>query len=172
MAPQYYEYHGEHPGDKFLSQVKWFSERYERMNEQLLTLSSTFIGFLAVELALIAQVDQKQIKDLGELKYLGIFGILLLGISLLLFFMALTSNKFDIPDLKKFQSAMGLDERKLALEPIRLMLDTDESDSNLQKSLELENKHINKYYQPALLFGGVAQFVIVLVLIIGWVKVN
>ena len=75
MVPNFYDFLAGPVGDKFLNHARWISERYERMNEQLLTLSSTFIGFLAVELALIAQVSEEQIKNLGALKYFGILGI-------------------------------------------------------------------------------------------------
>jgi hypothetical protein len=43
--------------DALLTHSKWIAERFERMNEQLLTLSATFIGFLVIELGLLAQFD-------------------------------------------------------------------------------------------------------------------
>lgn len=170
MVPNFYDFHAGPVGDKFLNHARWISERYERMNEQLLTLSSTFIGFLAVELALIAQVSEEQIKNLGALKYFGILGIGFLGLALVFFFKALTSNNFEIPDLERLQAALELDEVELELEPLKLMLKSDASDLNIQQSLENENAFINKHYKRAIKSAGAAQAVIVFVLIWAWIS--
>ena len=56
---------GDEPGDKLnahVLQARWFSEILERMNEALVTLFGTFIGFVGIELAFLGQLEPGEIN--------------------------------------------------------------------------------------------------------------
>jgi hypothetical protein len=139
-----------------LEHAKWIAEHFERMNEQLLTLSSTFIGFLAVELGLLGQIDKSKINKNVPTLTLGIAGLCSLAVSIICFFVASWSLGFQIPKLEDSQSISALDPKDIQIEPLRLMLSTDQNDRNIQKSLESENRHINRYYKLGLICGRAA----------------
>lgn len=170
MNPNFKDFHGAGPGDKLLDHARWIAERFERMNEQLLNLSGTFIGFLSVELGLFAQLSNNARADLGNWKFVGIVGMATLGTSIICFFLALTSIYFPIPSLDSFQSAIDLDKEKLNMEPLRLMVSSNFDDKNIQKSLHRENRYINLFYRPGLYLGLVSQILIVLTLIVYWLR--
>lgn len=155
-------------GRSLLEHSKWIAERFERMNEQLLTLSGTFIGFLVVELGLIGQIDTRKVRHNGVARGFGIAGVILLAVSVIAFFIALWSVRFQIPRLQTFQEILAFPEKDIESEPLRLMLSSDERDRNIQKSLENENIHINRYYKAGLVSGGLAQICIVTLLIVLW----
>jgi hypothetical protein len=152
-----------------LEHTKWIAERFERMNEQLLTLSSTFIGFLAVELGLLGQTEKKTFEHNRPAFWVGVAGLVFLAISIISFFVALWSLNFDLPKLEDFQGLLNVDKEVLEVEPLRMMLSTDEGHRNIQKSLESENLHLNRYYKAGLIFGATAQILIAILLFTIWV---
>jgi hypothetical protein len=156
--------------DHLLQHMRWISERFERMNEQLLTLSSTFIGFLAIELGLLAQIPAKTIREDNWSKGIGGVALLCLFVGIILFFITLLSKYFAIPKLEDFQDSSLLDVAEMRNEPYRMMISTQERDRNIQESLEEENNHLNRYYKPALIVSGVAQLVVVTFLIRLWTQ--
>ena len=155
-------------GKALLEHIKWIAERFERMNEQLLTLSSTFIGFLAVELGLLGQIEKKTFDSNHPAFRVGVAGLACLALSIISFFVALWSLNFALPKLEDFHSLLSVEKDALEVEPLRLMLSTDEGDRNIQKSLEGENRHINRYYKAGLVLGAVAQIFIVVLLFTIW----
>lgn len=162
------KYHGAEPGNKLLEHSRWISERYERMNEQLLTLSSTFIGFLAVELALFAQIKPTSFPEKPLLnRFMIICGILVVS-SIISFFIALISKRFELPILNDFQIALSLKSKELEVEPLRLMVSSEKSNPNIQDSFEIENRHLNKFYKPGLYLAGGAQLGVLALLIYLW----
>ena len=160
MTREFEDFHGDITGDKYLVHVRWLAERYERMNEQLLNLSGTFIGFLAIELGLIAQVNHEFIRNNTKLFQIGISAVFLLVVAIVSFFICLSSNKFKIPNLEMLQGALDIDEEELKFEPIRLMLSSEKSNYNIQESLEDENSFINRFYKIGLRAGILGQVVI------------
>ena len=151
-----------------LEHTKWIAERFERMNEQLLTLSSTFIGFLAVELGLLGQIEKKTFDSNHAAFRVGVAGLACLALSIISFFVALWSLNFALPKLEDFQSLLRVDKDDLEVEPLRMMLSTDEGDRNIQKGLESENRHINRYYKAGLVLGAIAQIFIAVLLFTIW----
>jgi len=154
--------------DHLLVHARWVAERFERMNEQLLTLASTFIGFLAIELGLLAQISLKSFRGDIWAKAIGCFALFLLFIGIILFFITLLSNNFEIPKLEDFQASAHLDTKEMRNESYRFMISSEESNRNIQKSLEDENIHLNRYYKPALIVSGMAQLLVVTLLIRLW----
>jgi hypothetical protein len=140
-----------------------------RANERIaLTLSSTFIGFLAVELGLLAQLRKSDLSGHVERISTAIFAVSILALSICFFLIALWSKSFPILKLIDFQDALTLKPRHQENEPFRMMLSSNERDSNILKSLEAENAHLNKFYKPRLVLAGVGQLFVVVLLIIVW----
>ena len=162
------DYHGKEAGTALLTHMKWIAERYERMNEQLISLSGTFIGFLAVELALLAQINKSDFENRAWIAHLGIFCIVSLVSSLMLFFLTLRSIDFELPLLEDFKKAILLDKKELEKAPLRLMLSTSVNNANLQNSLEEENELLNKFYRPALLVGFIGQVLLAILVVALW----
>lgn len=156
--------------DHLLLHMRWIAERFERMNEQLLTLSSTFIGFLAIELGLLAQIPATTIREDNWSKGIGGVALICLFVGIILFFMTLLSKYFAIPKLEDFQDSSLLDIAEMRNEPYRMMISTQERDRNIQKSLEEENNHLNRYYKPALIVSGAAQLLVIIFLIRLWTQ--
>ena len=150
-----------------LSHSRWIAERYERMNEQLLTLSSTFIGFIAVELALLGQAYRDTHKH-GPVYPFSVAAIALV-LSVLSFLIALWSLNFEIPKLSNIQDAIeNLDDKQLAKYELWTMTHGGENNRNIQKSLEKENKHINRYYKAGLILGALGQVAVGTFLMMQW----
>jgi len=162
------DFHGEESGDKLLQHMKWITERFERMNEQLISLSATFIGFLAVELALLAQLDNSDLKNSQPGTLFAVMCVVCLVVSIILFLINLNSADFRITILEDFQKALKLDKNELSKFPLHLMISTEASNDNLQYSFERENKILNKFYRPALIFGFIGQLSLAILVIMFW----
>lgn len=155
--------------DNLLSHARWVAERYERMNEQLLTLSSTFLGFLAIEIALLTQIDKNTINEKSILAVLGLATLALLVGSACAFFLALVSISFKVPTLEDFQFALKLTKEEKYLEPAKLMFSSNKSIPNIQESFERENAYLNKLYVPGLWLGFMGQLSLGILIYTIWI---
>lgn len=148
--------------------AKWLIERWELMNVQLAELAVTFIGFLGVELGLIAQADPKDFDLFEGARLIGALAILSLVASILLFIKVIVSEKFHIPEssqLRDFHSKKSRGNTSMA---DYYLLETEIPAEDLFASLEVENRNLNKTYMPGIYVSALGQFLIGVLLIARW----
>lgn len=148
-------------------QARWFGERLERMNEALVTLSGTFIGFLGIELAFLGQLDSNQINLNWTSTISSRLSVISIILAILLFVVAMKSDEFNMPDLDTLQSSWLNPKKDRSHEPLRILLDLDDN-YNIINSLEKENDTINKWYPKAIYLGLVGQISLAVFLFAKW----
>jgi hypothetical protein len=149
------------------AQARWIAERLERMNEAFATLSGTFMGFLGIELAFLGQIDKFQITKnwITTISAWVTVGSMILAI--VCFVAALQSTSFRMPDLKMLKRSWRLPEESRIMEPLRMMLDTDDNE-NIIKSLEDENAILGRWYTPGVYLGLLGQLGLAVLLFAKW----
>jgi hypothetical protein len=148
-------------------QARWFGERLERMNEALVTLSGTFIGFLGIELAFLGQLDAKEININWTSTVSSRVSVISIIFSIIFFFITMKSDDFEMPDLDTLHRSWHEPKKGRVKEPLRILLDQDDND-NIIKSLERENSAINRWYPIATTFGLVGQLSLAVILFAKW----
>lgn len=148
-------------------QARWFGERLERMNEALVTLSGTFIGFLGIELAFLGQLGPEEINTNWTSTITSRISVISIIFAIILFVVAMKSDDFDMPDLDSLRNSWYKPKESRSYEPLRILLDQDDN-LNIIKSLEKENKTINGWYPKAIYCGLLGQISLAVFLFAKW----
>jgi hypothetical protein len=150
-----------------VQQARWFGERLERMNEALVTLSGTFIGFLGIELAFLGQLDGSEINLNWTSTISSRVAVVSIILSIIFFFVTMKSDDFEMPDLESLRKSWHDPKNGRLQEPLRILIDQDEN-FNIIKSLEKENETINRWYPKATAFGLIGQLSLAVFLFSKW----
>jgi hypothetical protein len=148
-------------------QARWFGERLERMNEALVTLSGTFIGFLGIELAFLGQLGPKEINTNWTSTITSRVSVISIILAIVLFVVAMKSDDFDMPDLDLLRKSWHDTKDGKNYEPLRILLDQDDN-QNIIRSFEKENETINKWYPKAIYLGLLGQISLAVFLFAKW----
>ncbi len=148
-------------------QARWFAERLERMNEALVTLSGTFIGFLGIELAFLGQLSAEETSVNWTSTISSRVSVVFIILSILFFFITMKSDDFEMPDLGTLRRSWHEPKNEILKEPLRILIDQDDN-FNIIKSLEKENEDINKWYPIATALGLIGQLSLVIFLFAKW----
>lgn len=150
--------------DSYLNYSYWLIERWEKFNEELDMLSVYLIGFLALEIALVGQIDK---SSMNEMKFFFIAALLALIISIILFFKILQSAEFGIhgkKDLKRqIDRLKGGDKTQL----LDYLLN-DHSETDIFGSFEREVDASNIYYPWAIRLAILGQLLLAFSIIGNW----
>ena len=153
--------------------LQWLVERDERINEGFLQRSSTFIGFLAVELSLVGQASSDSIH-LSELPtrhwpvpLLFLLTVLCLLGALVSFLISLLTQNIDSDDFSSDLRKAVDDSETIAFDTvIKSLLGRHNGDPNHFTSLAAENKLRSTGYLVGVYFAFMAQaFLAVMVII-------
>jgi hypothetical protein len=148
-------------------QARWFGERLEKMNEALVTLSGTFIGFLGIELAFLGQLDASEINLNWTSTISSRITVVSIILSILFFFVTMKSDDFEMPDLDTLRKSWSKPKNGRMQEPLRILIEQDDN-YNIIKSLEKENATINRWYPKATAFGLIGQLSLAVFLFAKW----
>jgi hypothetical protein len=148
-------------------QARWFGERLERMNEALVTLSGTFIGFLGIELAFLGQLEPNEINTNWTSTIASRISVTSIIFAIIFFVVAMKSDEFDMPDLDLLRNSWHQPKKGRNYEPLRILLDQDDN-LNIIKSLEKENETINRWYPKAIYLGLLGQISLAVFLFAKW----
>lgn len=157
----------EKPGDAEFAM--WIVERWEVMNLQLTQLAVTFIGFLGVELALIAQAEPKDFNNFEGASLIGAIAVLALMIAIVLFLWVIISDKFLIPGSSELRDFYWNNPRGEKNPAEYFLLSTEMAHEDLFASLEEENRKLNRTYMPGIYISALGQVLIALLLIARWI---
>ena len=148
-------------------QARWFGERLERMNEALVTVSGTFIGFLGIELAFLGQIDPHEINANWTSTISSRVAVTSIILAIIFFFITMKSDDFEMPDLDSLRKSWHDPKINRSEEPLRILIDQDDN-FNIIKSLEKENGAINRWYPIATAFGLFGQLSLAIFLFAKW----
>lgn len=154
--------------DSLANHARWVTDYISTGTNQILARSSTFIGFLSIEISFIANWDPKNFERVPHFRWFFTFGLAAAITSVFFLLWASKVKYFTYPDFGEIED--GIEHKKVSASITILNAFLQENNNrNLYDELSEENAHVSRFFGIGMKFLFASQIIFASELALRWI---